>query len=197
MSALPTPARRLPAWAVAGSAAATASSTGIALQNLNVRIVSDHEPVGLGQRRPASDPHITPNQAGLDAVLEVADLGARQHDRVLELGAADAHLLADRGEGPDVGVGDVRAAAHDRRPAHGGALQARVGLHHHAALEPAVHQLADHALLEVVEYQPVGLEHVLHLAGVLPPSVHYLRIHTPTAVHQRLDGVRDLELSAP
>ena len=53
------------------------------------------------------------------------------------------------------------------------------------------------ALLEVVEDQPVGLEHVLHLPGVLPPAVHDVRVHALAALHHRLDRVGDLELVAP
>jgi hypothetical protein len=52
-------------------------------------------------------------------------------------------------------------------------------------------------LLELVEDQPVRLEHVLHAAGVLPPAVDHVRIHAQAAVDERLDGVRDLELAAP
>ena len=52
------------------------------------------------------------------------------------------------------------------------------------------------APLDRVEDQPVGLEHVLELAGVLPPAVDEVRPHLEAAVDQVLDGVGDLELVA-
>src|SRR5215211_4064844 len=152
MSALPTPARSPSARAAAGSATASASAARAVparLEDLDVGIVSHHEPVGARQWGAAADPNITPDQACLYAVLQVADLRAREHDRVLELGPADPHLLADRGVRADVGVGDLGAAAHDRRATHGGALEPRPRLDRHPALHPAVHELAVKALLEV------------------------------------------------
>ena len=89
------------------------------------------------------------------------------------------------------------AAADDRRAAHGRALQPRAGLDHDPPLHARVDQLALDALVEVVEDQLVGLEHVLHLAGVLPPAVHDVRVDAQAAVDQRLDRVGDLELAAP
>ena len=53
------------------------------------------------------------------------------------------------------------------------------------------------ALLEVVEDQPVRVEHVLHLAGVLPPAAHDVRVDAQPRVDQVLDRVGDLELAAP
>ena len=49
--------------------------------------------------------------------------------------------------------------------------------------------------LEAVEDQAVGLEHVLELAGVLPPAGDHVRLHAQAAVDQVLDGVGDLELA--
>ena len=46
----------------------------------------------------------------------------------------------------------------------------------------------------VVPFVPVGLEQVLGLARVLPPSVHDVRPHRQAAVDQVLDGIGDLEL---
>ena len=123
--------------------------------------------------------------------------GARQHDRVLQLGLLDRHVLADRRVGPDVGVGELRPAADDRRAAHGRALEPHALLDHNASLDARVDQLAVHALGHVVEDQPVCLEHVLHLAGVLPPAVDDVRVHAQAAVDERLDRVGDLQLVSP
>src|ERR671914_1178683 len=202
MSALPTPARSGAAVAAAGSAAKSAATSRTpadpiaALEDLNVRVVTDDETICLRQGRALAYAHIAPDQAGLDAVVQVADPRAGQHDRMLELGPLDVHVVADRRVRADVGVADLRPAADDRGAAHGRALEPRPRLDHHAALDPRVDQLALDPLLQVVEDQPVGLEHVLDLAGVLPPSVHDVRVHAQPAVDERLDGVGDLELAA-
>ena len=52
------------------------------------------------------------------------------------------------------------------------------------------------APLDRVEHQPVGLEHVLELARVLPPAVDDVRPDLEAAVDQVLDRVGDLELVA-
>ena len=56
-----------------------------------------------------------------------------------------------------------------------------------------VHRAVD-AALDRVEDQAVGLEHVLELAGVLPPAFDDVRPHLEAAIDQVLDGVGDLEL---
>ena len=82
-------------------------------------------------------------------------------------------------------------------PAHRRPLEPRAALDRHAALDARVDQLAVEALLDVVEDQAVGLEHVLHLAGVLPPAAHDVRVDPQPGVDQMLDRVGDLELAAP
>ena len=52
------------------------------------------------------------------------------------------------------------------------------------------------APLQGLEDQPVRLEHVLELAGVLPPAVDDVRADGQAAIDQVLDGVGDLELVA-
>jgi hypothetical protein len=52
------------------------------------------------------------------------------------------------------------------------------------------------ARLEPVEDDPVRLQHVLQLPGVLPPAADDRRPHRPAAVDEPLDCVRDLELTA-
>jgi hypothetical protein len=48
-----------------------------------------------------------------------------------------------------------------------------------------------------VQHDPVGLEEVLELPRVLPPPADRLRAHPVPVIHEVLDGVGDLELSAP
>ena len=50
--------------------------------------------------------------------------------------------------------------------------------------------------LDAVEDEPVGLEHVVQAAGVLPPAAHDVRLDAAAAVDEVLDRVGDLELAA-
>ncbi len=80
--------QRFPYWLRRGYAAELYRVRGDALEDLHLGVVADHEAVGLRQRGAAADVHVAADQARLDAVLEVADRRAGEHDRVLELGAA-------------------------------------------------------------------------------------------------------------
>ena len=95
-----------------------------------------------GWLRVATDPRVAPEQRGLDATGEVADLAAGEEDRVLDLGGLDHAPLADGGVGADVGVAEARARADDRRTAHGRALEARARLDDDAAVELRIDELA-------------------------------------------------------
>ena len=119
-----------------------------------------------------------------------------EDDRVLELGVLDGHVLGDRGVGADVGVADHGAGADHGRSADGGALEGGAGLDHDAALDLAVGDLAVQALDHGVQDQPVGLEHVRDLAGVLPPALDHVGVHALAGVDQVLDRVGDLQLAA-
>ena len=104
--------------------------------------------------------------------------------------------LADRRIRPDVAVGQPRARADDRRPAHRRALQPRARLDTTRPSTLRVDQLALDAPLDAVEDQPVGLEHVVQAAGVLPPALDDVRLDAPAGVDEVLDRVGDLELAA-
>ena len=69
------------------------------------------------------------------------------------------------------------------------------GLDDDLAFDPAlgVDRPVDAPLLRL-ENQPVGLEHVLELAGVLPPSVDDVRPDRQAAIDQVLNRVGDLQL---
>ena len=57
-------------------------------------------------------------------------------------------------------------------------------------------QLALDVADDGAEHEAVGLEHVLELAGVLPPAGDHVRLDAQAAVDHVLDGVGDLELAA-
>ena len=142
--------------------------------------------------------HVAAEQAGLHPGAEVLDHGAGEDDRVLDLGAADVDVVADRGVGADVGVLDVGAGADHGRAADDRAAQRGAGLEHDPALDPGL--LVDLALdlgLQLLEHEPVGLEHVGELAGVLPPAADDLGADRAAVVDQLLDRLGDLELAAP
>src|SRR3954466_16139689 len=60
----------------------------------------------------------------------------------------------------------------------------------------AAERLAGDAGVGRVEDQPVGLEHVVEPAGVLPPAAHDVRLDAVALVDEPLDRVGDLELAA-
>ena len=81
-------------------------------------------------------------------------------------------------------------------PRTGAALEPRAGLDHDPTVDLGVDQLALDPRLDRVEHEPVGGEHVLELAGVLPPALDDVRLDAPAAVDEVLDRVGDLELAA-
>ncbi len=119
-----------------------------------------------------------------------------KQDRVLDLRARDLTALADRRIRADVAVAQHGPRADDRRPAHLRALQQRPRLDHDTPVDLRVDQLAVDARAEVVEDQPVRLEHVVQAPGVLPPAAHDVRLDAHARVDQVLDRVGDLELAA-
>src|SRR5665213_2124583 len=188
-------ATRRTSWPSIPSAPVTSSLTGAASQDRDVGVVPDHEAVRAGLAVAAAHGDVAPEQRGLHAPVEVADGGAGEQDRVLDLGPGDRAVLADRRVGADVAVAQLRAGADHRGTAHGRALQAGAGLDHDAPVHLRVDQLALVALDEVVEDQAVGLEHVLQAPRVLPPAADDMRLDPHTAVEEILDRVGDLELS--
>ena len=117
---------------------------------------------------------------------------------MLDLGAAHVDVVADRGVGADVGVLDAGAGADHGRAADDRAGQRRARLEHDPALDPgALVDLALDPRLQLLQHQPVGLEHVGELAGVLPPAAHDLGLDPVAVVDQALDRLGDLQLAAP
>ena len=121
---------------------------------------------------------------------------ALEQDRVLDLRALDHAVPTDRGVRPDVRVAHDRAGADDRRAAHARAFQPCAGLDDDAAVDLRLVEVAVDPALDGVEDQPVGLEHVVQAAGVLPPAAHDVRLDALAVVHQPLDRVGDLQLAA-
>src|SRR5262249_43100235 len=136
-----------------------------------------------------------PDQARLDAHTDVGQARALQHDRVLDLAAADHDAVADRREGPDVRLLDPGPAADDRGATDRAVddLGPRLG----DPLAPHLGALGDalDARLQRVEDDAVGFQHVLELAGVLPPALDDVRPDGAALVDQPLDRVGDLELA--
>ena len=66
----------------------------------------------------------------------------------------------------------------------------------YGALQRAVYGLAAHVALDAAQDEAVGLQHVLELAGVLPPTRDGVRFHAQATVDHVLDGIGDLELTA-
>ena len=115
---------------------------------------------------------------------------------MLDLRRRDHAACADRRVRPDVGVADARAGADDRRAAHRRALEHGAALDDDAPVALRVDQLAVDLRLDAVQHEPVGLEHVVQAAGVLPPAAHDVRLDALAVVDEVLDRVGDLQLAA-
>ncbi len=74
----------------------------------------------------AAHAHVAPQQRGLHAPVEVAHRGAREQDRVLDLGARDRAVLADRRVRADVAVAQL---ARPRRSPRARARSCAPGAH--------------------------------------------------------------------
>jgi hypothetical protein len=141
------------------------------------------------------DGHVAPDEARLDAATDVRDAGALEDDGVLDLAAAHHDAVADGREGPDVGALEHRAPADDRRPPHRALGDARACLDHDLAGDVGVLDGAVRARRERIEDDPVGFEHVLELARILPPALDDVGPDDVPLVDEPLNGVRDLELA--
>ena len=115
---------------------------------------------------------------------------------MLHLAGADRHPVTDRGERPDVGILHVGAPADDGRAADHAAHDGRARLDDHlpenlGGLDPPLAPS-----VQTVEDEPVRLEHVLELPGVLPPALDDVRLDPAVRVDQPVDCIGDLELAA-
>src|SRR4029453_12911859 len=103
--------------------------------NPDFGVVADHEAVRGRLHRQAVNADVASDQAVLDAVREVADHAAFQHDAVLDLRVANLGARPDRAERADVGVDDARLGADDGGSADDRPLDHRAGLDHDLALD--------------------------------------------------------------
>src|SRR5437868_13538775 len=141
-------------------------------------MVPEHELQGLRHGLPAPDHDVLADQAVFDPSRDVQDAAAFENDRVLDFAVADFDGVIDRGEWPNIGIDDARAPANDGRPTNHTVLDHRAGLDDH--LSDQLRTTGNGSLvrrLETVEHDPVGLQHVLQAARVLPPSVDDVRLH--------------------
>src|SRR6478672_11486112 len=163
----------------------TFMSRGRALDELQLRVVADHQPQRLRHPLAAGQLHVATEEARLQAGPQVFDQRPRQDDRVLDLGAADLDPIPDRRVRAHVGVLDLGAGADHRGAANGGADDLRAGLDHHPALDPRRRvDLSLEPRLDLLQDEAVGREHVGELAGVLPPAGDHLRPNLAPAVDQ-------------
>src|ERR1700757_1867032 len=81
------------------------------LRDGDLGVVADHEPVRARLTVVATDLGVAAEQRGLHPAGEVADGGAGEENRVLDLGGGYLAALSDRGVGPDVAVGQTGAGA--------------------------------------------------------------------------------------
>src|SRR5258708_38787807 len=116
---------------------------------------------------------------------------------MLDLRTADVAAKINRGEGADVGVLDEGALANDGRASNQRSLDDSPLLDNHVADELGLGvDISMIAGLGALQDDPVGVEHVLELAGVLPPSFDQVRQHLAALINQPLNRVGDLELAS-
>src|SRR5947207_244669 len=163
----------------------------------DLRAVADDHPHRLGQAVAALQADVSAQEARLHAGAEVAHVGAGEEDRVLDLRRGDHDAGAEGRVGANVGVAKLGAGADDRGAPHQGPLEPGPFLDHHAPLDPRLDELALDAGVDVLEHEPVRLQHVGELPGVLPPTGDPVALYPPPIVDQALDRVGDLELAAP
>src|SRR4051812_48951792 len=159
-----------------GARDATANLAGTVISsppNPHFRIVSEHEAIRGRFHGQTVDLTVTADQAVFDAVRQIADHAAFEHDAVLDLRIANFGALADRREWPDVGVHDPRIRANHDRAADDRPLDNGAGFDDDLPLDTRlrVHR-SGHVPGDRIEDQAVGFEHVLELARVFPPAVH-------------------------
>ena len=134
-------------------------------------------------RRERASFTLRPSRLASMRVPRSRDARAGEDDRVLDLGAARCAAVADRGVGADVGVA---RCGRRRRSSAGPRTMERSRRAPASIDDPPLHpRLASISpsmrALDLLQHQPVGLEHVVELAGVLPPALHHLRLHPAAA----------------
>src|SRR5438552_16349727 len=152
--------------------------------------------MGARARGTRGDHDLLADQARFDAHRHRDQAAALEDDRVLDLAARELDARADRREWADVGVGDVGALADHEWAAQARALDRRARADPHNAFDRR--RGVDAALdlrLERRQHHAVPLQHVLDLAGVLPPTFDDVRAHALAGGDELLDGVGDLELA--
>src|SRR5208337_890951 len=164
--------------------------------DLYLAVIPQHQAVRLAH--PGSGGHldIVPDEGGLDAAYP-ADRRPGQDDGVLDLAIGDHAVTGDRGERADVRIGHLGTGAddgrsHDPRPADPGS-----GVDDHPADKLARRvYLAGHGRLGALQHDPVDLQHVRDIAGVLPVTRDDRGADLAAVRYQPLDRLGDLQLSA-
>src|SRR5215218_943796 len=138
------------------------------------------EPHGARQGEVAEDPGVAADDARLEPLAEVEDAGPVEHDRVLDLGALDLHVGADRRVRADVGILDLRAGADDDRAADDRGAHRGGRIDDDAALDAgSLTHLWLAIDLETFEDHTVEVEQVLDLAVVAAPGPHHADVNVP------------------
>src|SRR5262249_30324893 len=115
------------------------------------------------------DLHVAADHALLDPLPDAAQTAMFEDDTVLDLTALDDAVVIDGCEGPQVAIADDGVPAHDQRAAQhavddlGAVLHHDLPLHHRGGIDAAFH-----AMPNLLEDQPVCLQHVAHFARVNP-----------------------------
>src|SRR5574341_2055665 len=158
--------------------------------------IAQHEAVRLRFAVRAEHLDALADQAILQPAAYIGDPAVVEDDTVLDLAILHQGVVIDRGEWSDVGIDDLAALADDHWPSNGAGHNPRPLLHTHLAdeLRGLIH-LALHPRGNGLEHDPVGLQHVFKLPGILPPTADHMWMDTIPLVDEILDGIRNLQLA--
>src|SRR5262245_38452546 len=140
--------------------------TKLSLDQTDLTIIAQQQAEGGGTAVVADDLDTAADEAILDPLAGVHDPAVLQHDAVLDLGVFDLRPVADAGVRADERVLDAAAAADDRGAAdrsvdQPGSLPDPDAPDHARCLIHAAVVLR----LDLVQDDPVRLEHIILLAG--------------------------------
>ena len=168
------------------------------LEDPDLGVVADQEPVGARLALVAPDLDVATEQRGLHPAVEVAD--ARSRLSRIECSTSAFSITQPSPiavYGPDVAVGQLRAGADDRRPADRRALEPARRARSRPGRRPASRSARPRPGAAIVSSTSrLAASMSSSLPGVLPPAVDDVRLDPQALVDEVLDRVGDLELAA-
>src|SRR5919199_6091922 len=141
---------------------------------------------------------VAADQAVLDAMWDADDLRILQDDRMFNLALFDRGMVVDRRERTDVGVHNSCVLADDRWAANHAVDHLSTCLYGHLTVDLRVPiDKAVDRMGQLLQHEPICIQHVHLLPGVDPPATMDVGIDTVLVLDEVLDRIGNLELAAP